>query len=393
MHRQAIVRSDLTLNEAKEKLGFPPSAKPSESEVRKALREKTLGAHPDTGASGEELKELSDAQDILLGKLAPAYEYDRATPPSPSTSDPFRGPSPPSGYSGYKYTAPESKTVKFEEAIGKSGVPSGVEWQFVTATQRDKGGWMGDSSSKSDVYFVAYGRTASQHVFFAAHHHTESSSFVLGGYFHDIWAAKSFEHSIKSDEGSNPAWIYGRVTQAFQAMGFNGRFNSKIRPVPAGWTLKDKHPYGSDTSIKHWLVNSGQVPGDTPSVGNRKQTVELMMERSSFGDQKPGHWPAPRSRSNFWDGRYHGDYYKLTLILNGRPYVLDEADTTKFLGLKAGGKTALDLIYGQYYYGGEKKQLTRMAKGKVILTWMAENFTGLPAEAVDVLKAAAAQMK
>lgn len=368
-------RIAMTMEKAREILGVPPSA--SAAEIDKAYKNLLVKNHPDKGGTDEQAQELSLAHGILKGKGRPTY--DRR--PDEDGPTPSRGPA-------YQYTPPESRTVTFDEAASKSGVPSNVEWMFVTPNQRDKHGWMGDSSSKRTFAFVAYGRTDSQHVFFAALNHMESSSFALGGYTNDIWTAKSYEYPIRENEGQNPAWLYGKVVQALKSIGFNGKFNSKAIDAK-GWKVEERRPQGAEVSIKHWLVNSGHVSGDAPSVAGRKQVVELTVNESIIGDPKPGYYPEPHKPSNFWKGEYHGRYYKITLNINGRPYVLNEADTTKFLGLNR----PLDAIFGTYYYDGSKKVLTRMPKGKKILAWMGESFTGLPPEAMQALQAAAAQMK
>ena len=389
--RYALLLLAMSMDEAKAKLGFPPNSNPSEQEIKQAYREKVRermraealpGHHTDdSDPNVQALKELNVAKDILDGKAAPGGRptYRRGPveddAPSPSPKQP-------------QYKPPPSITVTFDEATSKAGIPSGVEWLFVTPMQRSKAGWSGNSSGKSSFAIVAYGRTDSQHVFLAALNKTEYSDFVLGGYSNNIWTAKSFEYPIKGDDGTNPAWLYGKVVKALKDIGFDGRFNSKVIDGK-GWVVKERLPTGSEVSIKHWLVNSGQVAGDAASVAGRKQVVELIVEQSSLGQPKPGYYPEPHKRSNFWDGKYHGNYYKLTLGINGRPYVLNEADTTKFLGLNR----PLDAIFGTYYYDGSKKVLTRMPKGKKILAWMGENFTGLPDEAQQALKAAADQMK
>lgn len=58
----------MSMAEAKELLGFPPSATPNEAEVRKALRIKSFEVHPDRGGDPRKMVELSVAADILQGK-------------------------------------------------------------------------------------------------------------------------------------------------------------------------------------------------------------------------------------------------------------------------------------------------------------------------------------
>ena len=378
----ALLRLAMSMEEAKATLGFPPNSNPTPQEVKEAYRIRAREAHPDRGGDEETIKEINVAKDILDGKAKPTY--DRRPSPGPS-----RTPWPSEEQQrGKPYEQPKPKEVSFDDARSKAGVPSGVEWLFVTPAQRGMG-YSSDEFQRSDNCFVAYGRTDSKHCFVGARHFVYQQTFIGAGPGEDTWTLESFEYPIKDEtkESQNPAWLYGNVVRALKNLDFKGKFNSKVLDAQ-GWKFGDRLPTGAATSIKHWLVGSGQVAGDAPSVAGRKQVVELQLDKSSFDGQKPGFWPQPKTRANFWDGRYQGDYYKLTVILNGKDYVLGESDTTKFLG-----KIPLEAIYGRYYYGGEKKNLTRMPKGKALLQWMAQNFTSLPSEATAGLQAAADQMK
>jgi hypothetical protein len=321
--------------------------------------------------------EINVAKEILEGKSRPTY--DRS--PQSEADVPVNGP---------RWTPPAPVLVTFEEAKAKAGLPSGVTWLFVTERQRHKG-WSSNESSNSDNAAVAYGRTDSQHVFLGMRHQSRRDYYVGGGQNEDIWTLKSLELPIKGDEGKNPAWVYGNVVKAFQAVDFEGRFNSKVLDAQ-GWKLDEKLPTGSSTSIKHWLVGSGSVAGDDPSVAGRKQVVELVHD--SAYDQKPGFHPEAPTRWNTTDGRYSGQYHRIGLILNGKQVTLSATDFAKFSKAKLGGKSLLNALYGDYAYGdGRKKNLTRLAKGKILLKWMAENLTDLPGDAREVLFAASQQMK
>ena len=377
----SILLLAMSLEEAKAKLGFPPGSNPTPQEVKEAYRRKALESHPDRGGDEDAIKEINVAKDILDGKARPTYDR--------RPSGPSRSPWPTEEQQTSKpYEQPKKKEVSFDDAKAKAGIPSGVDWLFVTPPQRGVG-YSSDEFHREDVAFVAYGRTANQHVFVGYKHEVYEQYFVGAGPGSDIWTIRSFEYPIKDEakESQNPAWLYGNVVRALKELESKGKFNSKVLDAK-GWKFGDRLPSGAATSIKHWLVGSGQVQGDAPSVAGRKQVVELQLDKSSFGEQKPGFWPQPKTRANFWDGSYHGDYYKITVILNGKPYVLDEQDTTKFLG-----KIPLESIYGRYYYGGEKKNLTRMPKGKAIIEWMVQNFSLPSEEAMVGLQAAADQMK
>jgi curved DNA-binding protein CbpA len=57
----------MSMGEAKELLGFPPSYTPSPQEVNKALRVQTFKHHPDRGGDSRKMIELNVAADILKG--------------------------------------------------------------------------------------------------------------------------------------------------------------------------------------------------------------------------------------------------------------------------------------------------------------------------------------
>ncbi len=359
-------------DDAKRTLGIPPNSTPPESELRRIIRQRMVDTHPDRGGDEEAFKAVEQAGATLLGK---------GTSSRPSHT--------PSGTPPVRWTPPPEVRVTFQEAVSKASIPSGVKWLFVTPPQRGTS-WSSDESAQSESTFVAYGRTDSQHVFVGAHHYTKQDYYVGGVDNKDLWTVRAQELPIKAAEGNNPAWLYGNVARSLKAVGFSGKFNSKVLDA-ADWKLGDKTPHGAATSLKHWLVNSGQVKGDAASVAGRKHVVELTINTSL--DQKPGFYPQPASRSNTWDGRYHGDYYKFSLTINGKGHELSPHDTQALLGGRLDGKRLLDLIFGEYHYSGTKKQLTRLRHFATILEWMAANFKNLPEDAIEVLKAAAAQKK
>lgn len=384
----------MTMEEAKAALGFDPSTHPSHDEVSKAWKKKIFEMHPDRGGTHEDAVKVNTARDILEGKARPSYERS-APSTAPGGGGYYTHPEDvPYGAPQSRWEPPKKKEVTFEEAKSKAGVPSGVDWKFVTDLQRGKG-WSSDESSQREYAFVAYGVTGSEHVFVGVKEFNAQDYYVGGTRNEAVFTMKVLSFPLKGEEGKNPAWLYGNVVKAFRDVGFGGKFNSKVRDA-AGWTFGEKPPTSSNTSIKHWLVGSGAVAGDAPSVAGRKHVIELQHEVDSFvaeGEKpKPSFYPEPPARWNTWDGKYHGSYHKLSLLINGKPHELNEEETKRFLGLKLGGKQILYAIYGDYPRGG-KKVLTRLKAGKSILEWMTEHLHGLPQDARDALKAAAGQMK
>lgn len=372
------VTMPMTVGEANAVLGFAPGDRPTQDEIKKAYHRKVLEVHTDRGGDLEAIKKLNIANDILTGKFT-VPTYDRR--PDPNA---------PPGPGGSRWVPPKKTEVTFEEAESKAGIPSGVQWLFVTTSQRGSSNWSSDESSLFDSAFVSYGRTERQHVFVGARHYTREDYYIGGTNNSDTWTIKSTEIPIKAEESKNPAWLYGNVIKSFKGLKFEGRFNSKVLDAQ-GWKFNRRLPEGSPVSIKHWLVGSGEVVGDAPSVAGRKHTAELKILETYKAE--PGYYEEAHNRGNFWDGKYHGQYYQMVLTLDGRPYIISEKDFQKFTSTRLGGKYLMNVIFGTYRYNASKKQLTRIKSGKKILGWMAERFTDLPPEATEILKGAEEQMK
>jgi len=355
--KYAFLMLSMSLEEAKALLGFSPSDAPTKSEINQAWKRRIFERHPDRGGDNSAAVELNVARDILEGRRKPTYN---------------RGPSVESAPPQPKWTPPKETGTSFDQAKSKAGIPSNVDWYFVTTSQRGKG-WYGDESSASDTAWAAYGRTDSHHVFVGVRNTTRKDYFIGGSYNEDNWTIKSNAIAIRdmAKEGASPSWLYGNVVKILKSVGFAGRFNSKV--IDAGpWKFDDRLPSGSATSIKHWLVARGEVESSDPSVAGRKHVVEIVYNRASgFGDENAG----------------------VTLKLNGRNYDLSDGDYAKFLRLSVNGRRALRAIFGEYYYDGSKKVLTRSKHGKLLLKWFSENMTSLPSDAQEVLAQASAQMK
>ena len=95
----AFLLFSMSLEDAKQVLGFPPNANPSPDDIRKAWRQKAFEMHPDRGGSNEKMVEVNVAKDILDGKQRPTY--DRREPPS--------SPRGPTSQPGYTRTSPREK--------------------------------------------------------------------------------------------------------------------------------------------------------------------------------------------------------------------------------------------------------------------------------------------
>jgi hypothetical protein len=386
MDHYAFLLVSMTLEEAKETLGFLPSDQPSDQQVKDAWKKKVFEAHPDRGGDPDKAVALNVAKDVLDGKQRPTY--DRSTPSPPG------GGYTPQDAPKTRWEKPKSHKVTFDEAKSKAGIPH-AEWQF--AAEMKGTSYSTDESSRGDRSYVIYGRTESKHIFVAMRHQTYQTFYVGGDADEDTWTMKVTDYPVRGEEGKTPAWLYGNVVKAFKSVGADGRFNSKVFDLSdKHWVFSEKFPaMGSAVSIKHWLVGSGSVAGDDPSVATRKHIIELNHETDRpYADQgiKPGFFEEPHERWNFWDNTYHGDFHKLTLLVNTRPYDFSAEETKRFLGLKLGGKRILNVIYGDYPRGG-KKIVTRLKAAKPLLEWFGTHLQGLPQDAKDALLTAAAAVK
>lgn len=362
----AKIKLAMSVERALEILGFSTDEKPTELDISKAYKKKVLEKHPDLGGSHEEMVELNVAKEVL----------DRKRPSKPDIVE--TAPSTPTYYRPEK---PKEVVVTFEEAASRAGIPSGVDWVFVTARQRDRGSsYSGDESSASRTAFVAYGRTDKEHVFAAAYHDYYESFYVGGVGKRDVWDVIKMEYPIREGEKLEPSWLYGNIVKAFKKVGFDSKFNSKVQSAK-GWKFSDKWVKSPEMSIKNFLVDIGETASDDPSVAGRKQVVEFQLSKA--WEDKPGYWPIPDT----YGGR--PEYYQIVLFLNGRPTVLGETCVKKIVKARL-----YRAVYGDYVYDSNpKKNLTRMQKGKQIISWMVANLDDLPESVKDGLKAAAAQMK
>lgn len=395
-----LVKWAMTREHALETLGFASGSSPTEDEVRKAQRVKVVELGHEHGGDPKAITEANVAAEILKGNYRAdnePYRYNRNDAQPPSTHRPTREEG---GGWDPSYSRPDSppkrEEVTFEQAKTKASIPSDVEWLFVTPYQRGQGSYSGDESSQRKEGWVAFGQTNSKYVFVGVAHSAYSAYFVGGGGGHDIYKIRTYEYD-KSTKLS-PSWLHGNVSKILKDMDLNIRFNSKVMDA-RGRDFKEAMPSkGADVSIKHIMVELGMVEGDDASVANRKQVVEAKLVRDfgNFGSgedkSSPGFYPEPKGSPMWWDGKYHGSYYKLVLVLNGKEFALSEADWNTFCRMKSQGKKLRDAIFGEY---GENKNITRMPKAKAnaILGGMAEHFKDLPAAALAVLVKAAEQTK
>jgi hypothetical protein len=381
----------MSWSQALETLGFPSGATPSEDEVRKRQRDKLIAINYKGlggAADPKEATEINVAAEILRGRM----DADRDAGPSHSphnysTPRDYTPPQPP----------PPDLKVTFDEAKAKAGVPAGVEWLFVTEMQKGEGDYSGDESTSRKRGWVAVGQTGSNYVFVGVENQAYKAYYIGGGRGEDIYKIRVYEHPKPANV--TPSWLVGNIVKALQGMDITVHFNHKVRDARGKQFTETMPATGTPSlSTKHMMVELGMVSDDDPSVANRKHVVEMKVDLDHrFGgeERKPGYFPVPPPSHMYWDGGYHGDYYKISLVLNGKDHDLSETDWNTFCRLKLGGKKLIDAIFGDRYYSGTKKNITRMPKAKaaLILEAFVERFKDLPAPAMAVLVKAAEQIK
>jgi hypothetical protein len=359
MDRYALLLVSMSLADAKVTLGFPPDAEPSPTEIQKAWREMAFKNHPDRGGDPDKMVEVNVAKDVLEGKQRPTYER-----PAPGVQPDWGAPQ------GPRREPPKKQEVTFDEAKAKANVPSGVNWMFVTDSAGS--GYSSDEHMRRVTGYVFYGQTDSNHVFVAVENLQKEDYYIGAGPGIDIWSMKVFSYPRSEGELLQPAWLYGNIVKAFKSFQYvEKRFNSRVIQLPEGWHFSAKFPHGRTVSIKHWLVNQGLVSGDDPSVVTRKNVVELTYRSKGFGEDE-----------KIW----------FILTVNGKDYELSASDSKKFL-MPNKYRGVATYIFGDYFYDGSKKMLSRIpaAKKVKLFTWMSKNLTDLPPAAKAVIDAEAAK--
>jgi hypothetical protein len=372
-HVYARIFRAMSMGDALETLGFPPGSTPDEAEVRKAQRQLAIQHHPDRGGDPRKQVEINVAADILLGKARP----ERG---GYGGGGGYEAPAP-GGYGGgqpRRQRAPDV-VVKFDEAKG-GAVPSGTEWLFVTTYHSS--GYSGDESTNRAVGWVAVGQTDNAWVFTAAENWM-TGDYVMGGLGpqrRDIWKISS--HKVPKGAPVTARLFYGEVMKAWKRFEhLSKKFNSKVVGAD-GWTFSSSPPRGNSLSIKNFLLNSGMMSEEALGGAPRKYEIKVHYEAAKFGTDRKN--PPP----GFFTPSEYSDPHKLTLIINGKDYVLPVRAMEKLNKLRVKGKDFTHWMFGEYYYGGETKVLTRKREGKQVMGWMAENLPGLPEWVETALKSA-----
>lgn len=341
----------MSMGEALETLGFEPSDEPSKTEISQAYKTMAFENHPDRGGDATKMVEINVAKDILEGKERPSGGGG-------------------GGYGGpqtYR-TTPVKKSpdiiVDFKEALGKAGVPGGVEWLFVTTSHYS--GYNSDEFTNRSVGWVAVGQTDGAWVYVAAENHWKDAYFVGNTEGKtDVWYIRSFTEP--KGQLVTARLLYGGVMKMWKSFKhLKKRFNSKVIEAK-GWKLSEKLPTGRSLSIKNYLFNSGLMD-KSEAKRPRKYIIEINYKRGPYGEKNPSGYFQPQ----------YGDAFTLVLIISGKDYDMTPAQVAKLMKARAGSKDFMEWVFGRYYYGGETKVLTRKRGFKPVLKWMVENLPGLP---------------
>lgn len=355
------LRVAMSVQEAKETLGFKPSDEPSKDEIAKAYKNLAFKHHPDRGGDPSKMVELNVAKDVLEGKQRPS---------GPS------GPSP--SYHTQTYTTqrpdpPKPVHVSFQEAAQKANVPTDVEWKFKT----DSGS--GGYGDRSDTGFVVYGKSSTAHVFVAVYH-----LYDIGNMFepkdidmYEMWVQKV---PVSQDLASVAPKI---IRQLWDKFGRVKKYNAKVMLLKPGFKFVDLGraatiPGGRSIPFKVALQEMGE---DVPDRWKGKAQIDLeLAEEIKYPDNHP---------------KFKGHCYgccRPVLVVNGKEYRLND---------RASEAVHLNDIYKKiwgnlyWYCGSSKKRLNRVKNAKKVLTFFAnlcEKY-GEPKELVEALRAAADQVK
>jgi len=345
----------MTLEEAKGILGIPSTVSPTTVDVEKAWRQKSLENHPDRGGSHEKMVEVNVAREVLEGKRTPSYQRPEPSWTPPPTPVPRREP-------------PKPIEVSFMEAKQKAGVPTNATWIFITDSIN--AGYSSDEFSNRQTGQVLYGKTDSKHVFVGMEYMHRAEMFIGGAPSQSIWNMKVYMYPLTRPLSELAAMVISLAVKDFEYI--NGkRFNGKVWMVPDNLPFSEKvlHVHGKAIPLKMALVQLGELPEDDPSVAGRKKVIEFV----------------------FGGGDYQESYETRGMgfiVIDGKEFPLSKEDFVKFK--RAHG---LEAVIGRYYYGGERRLLTRIKNGKKVMLWLIRNAHSLPQSVKDILQAAADQMK
>ena len=252
----------MSLETAKQLLGFGERDDPSPMEVNRAWKKKALEHHPDRGGGSG------------------------SRPPGPSA--PSRGWEAP--------RPPKKERVTWDEARQKAGVPtSGVDWKF--ATSKGHGGYSTGSRNESKSGFVLYGRSDKEHVFVSIFDH--SLQDLYSAIDREIIRMRMQRYPLTQDLSRLAPKVIREMWKDFDNV---KGYNAKVHILPPNTKFDQgiTRLYGiRPVSFKNAMGLMGEA---TPSTWKGKLDVVLELGRG----EKLGQ-------------------YRAVLIVNGKPYALNDA--------------------------------------------------------------------
>jgi len=263
------------------------------------------------------------------------------------------------------FTAEEKKGhTTFEQAAVKAKVPTAVDWKFRTTA--GGGGW-GDNIYSG---FVAYGRTASEHVFVAVRYVQEQNAWTSRDVsYYEMW--------VEREPISKPlSTVAPRLIRAlWPKLGNIKGYNAKVYLLDPDTEFRAlQRTHGNPVAFKDALVQLGEISTDDPMVKDRKLTVELRTRGRIEGLKSP-------------QGIL--DIYRLVFVINGKEYPVSDRGCA---ALQQDSRKFMDPIFGDYVYNDSRKVVTRTKNAKAVLQYAATVLSSESQELRDLLTRAAERL-
>ena len=338
-NRYAKLLLAMLVQEAKIILGFPPAYNPTDEEVTKAYKKKVVENHPDRGGSHDKMVEVNVAKDVLDGKSRATWQPD--TSPRPRTERPARKP--------VEYDA-TLEGQSFEKAMGDSGVPSGVEWKFVSVPEY----YWETPGHPGHRIWVLYGQTDQKHIFLGLKERGES----VGGVQTDKGFTKIMEDwqssMIDTPVSQNIAKIAPKYLKSVGTAWVDAKPKSGPRKFVA-WSggkpteeLVKKVPRSGGAALKDILTGTGLLNDDDPSVIGRKSVVEIYTKYSKERYERAKKLRADGKRLDA------ADQYDFFVRVNGKECLLEDETIGKMK------RAFIPWVMNWEVSEGRPKNLTRM---------------------------------
>ena len=249
--RYARLLTAMSLERAKQTLGFSPYTNPTPEEIKTAWKAKAFTNHPDRGGSHEKMVAVNVAKDVLLGNQRPtAYDDDNTPkpqpPPPPSAAKPQPPPPPPPAAKPKvkPYPKPSYGWDDFKTALAaaQSVLPAGIVWKLTSAAGNGKG-------NKPSYIWGAFGITE------GTNPKAVFVGFLKEGYLKDTDDAFNFIWDIKAKV--IPLHNDGLVSVGAKIMRFVTDFRSQNGPQMWPKTYNSTKGY----SLREMLLkHSGGLP-------------------------------------------------------------------------------------------------------------------------------------